>query len=177
MTALGITLAVDPGRSTGLAWWGATGFHTTVAPHKAAVYQAIQKLQPRTIIVEWFVTGSRLNSDSRYTIELQAGVEALCVVLGIELIKVTPKYRQGGMDRAEAMLIEQWGPRGTTRKGAGIWTDHQQDALAHLLVYLERRSSDRIHTALPPDNARSQHQSQGDEDDRHIQEKVRPKRR
>lgn len=131
-------LAIDPGESTGLAWQdGGTNYKTTVAPTHEAVYQAIQKLAPDIIIVEWFITGQRLNYYSRRTIELCGACEALAYVTGAKLIKHTPKTRYPGMDEAERILIAQRGPRGTTQKGRGVWTDHEQDALGHLCVYLE----------------------------------------
>jgi hypothetical protein len=132
------TLAIDPGRSTGLAWDRPDGgFETTVAPYPAAVYQVIQQLRPKRIILEVFQTGGRLNADARATIELCGGVRAAASFVGAEVILHTPKAREGMQEKAEDYLTTQIGSRGTTRKGAGVWTDHQADALAHLLAYLE----------------------------------------
>lgn len=136
-------LAIDPGESTGLAWVNvrpdvARDLKTTVAPNREAVYEFMRRLEPDVVILENFATGQRLNLHSRYTIELCGGVHAVCVMLEAKLVLHTPKHRLPGMDLAEAILISQRGPRGTTRKGAGVWTDHEHDAAAHLCVYLER---------------------------------------
>lgn len=133
-------MAVDPGDSTGLAWaglerWSDDAYVTTVAPDPEKVYEAIKYIRPEILIVEWFITGQRLNQYSRRTIELCGGCAALAYMIGAELVKHTPKTRYPMMDEAERILIAQRGPRGTTRKGAGVWTDHEQDALAGLLVY------------------------------------------
>lgn len=132
-------LAVDPGDSTGLAWLdNQRNLHTTVAPDHEKVYQVIQTLRPAVLIVEWFITGQRLNQYSRRTIELCGACSALAWMIGAKLVKHTPKTRYPMMDEAERILTAQRGPRGTTRKGAGVWTDHENDALAHLCVHLHR---------------------------------------
>lgn len=133
-------MAIDPGVSSGMAWRGLKGwtddaYVTTVAPDPEKVYQTIQHIQPEILIVEWFITGQRLNEFSRRTIETCGGCEAMAFMVGAQLVKHTPKTRYPMMDEAERILIERWGPRGTTVKGRGTFTDHQQDALAHLLVY------------------------------------------
>jgi hypothetical protein len=133
-------LAADPGQATGLAWRiaeGDGGLVTVVAPSAEAVYRLVHHLAPQVIVVEWFVTGQRLNQYSRYTIEICGGLEALSIVLGARLVKHTPKSREGMMDRAEDLLIAHWGERGSKAHSGGKWTSHQQDALSHLLAYEE----------------------------------------
>lgn len=148
-------MAIDPGESTGLAWTRlvAVGmnYSTTVAPNHENVYEAIQSIKPKILIVEWFITGQRLNQFSRRTIELCGACRALAYIMGSELIVHTPKTRYPGMDEAERILIQQHGPRGTTVKGRGAWTDHQQDALAHLLVY-EITHAMKARFSLPPNS-------------------------
>lgn len=141
MTADPRIMAIDPGESTGIAWTDFSlldqepVYRTTVAPNHESVYQAILGVKPRILIVEWFITGQRLNQFSRRTIELCGGCEAAAHFVGAKLVKHTPQTRYPRMDEAERILIAHHGPRGTTVKGRGTWTDHQQDALAHLLVY------------------------------------------
>lgn len=132
-------LAVDPGVSTGLAWvaYGiGKPIQTTVAPSRQLVYRAMMELKPKVVVIEWFFTGKKTNQYSRATMEICGGVEAVAEVLGARLVRQYPKDRERYLDEAEAMLTSRYGPRGTTRKGAGAWTDHQQDAAAHLLCYL-----------------------------------------
>lgn len=132
------TLAIDPGGSTGLAWQDDDlSLHTVVAPSKWAVYGVIRQLQPTTIILERFVTGQRLNQYSRLTIEICGGVEALAHFLGATLIYHKPAAREPWMDQALEILTAEHGPRGAKSKGHGVFTDHEQDALAHELAWLE----------------------------------------
>lgn len=137
---------MDPGESTGLAWVtaGQINYKTTVAPSHENVYEVVRKLEPEIVVVEWFITGQRLNYFARRTIELCGGLEAAAHFVGAKLIKHTPKTREPGLAQAAKILIAQHGPRGTTVKGRGVWTDHQQDALSHLLVYLELHKVDSL---------------------------------
>lgn len=136
-------LAVDPGISTGLAWLPWDGpIETTVAPNPAAVAEVIWRLRPEILVVEWFVTGQRLNQYSRTTIEICGGCEMLAYVIGARVIRHTPKHREKFLPAAERILIARWGPRGSLDHDGGVWTSHQQDAMGHALCYLNNHDVD-----------------------------------
>ena len=126
-------MAIDPGGTTGIA----IDFQIEPVPYTLTtstpeelwhiISDAMSQRHQNVVVLEQFSTGGRLSKDGHYTIELCGGVKAICHMLGAKLIKHMPQHRIAFLDRAREMLKEI--------HSDGYWTEHELDALAHLLMY------------------------------------------
>src|SRR3990167_8557747 len=126
-------IAIDPGGTTGLAtratYGGQTDLKVCVTETREELFEFIHSVHPTTIIIERFATAGRLSKDGLYTIELVGGVKALCFDHKIPLIIHTPQQRKAWLHLAEAWLVGHYPDH----------TEHELDALAHLLCYEETK--------------------------------------
>lgn len=144
-------MAIDPGASTGVAFLlvdnvGQEHIITmTVPSHDGDVSSVVNLLlenTPEVVILERFISRGMLSKYGLETIELVGAIKCL-EHLGrmrrstfFELIRRTPSQRTIYIPRAKRAMDE--------RKKAGVcksFTDHEVDALAHLLGWMDARSS------------------------------------
>lgn len=127
-------VAVDPGPHTGLAWRELNGHVGTemIYDHREAVWTFIKNLEPSIIVVERFIASGRIAAPGLYTVEIAGSMMSLGWSIGAKVVMRTPSQRYPRMAEAKQILAG--------RKH----TDHDVDALAHLLVYevLERQGKD-----------------------------------
>lgn len=130
-------LAIDPGMTTGLAVRYAADKWSTFAVEGTVpvLIGWIQKLASEDfnspleeVVIEKFLGTQRYMSKYGIeTIELIGAVKALCHLMSIPLVFQTPSQKFPFMDEARGLLVER-------RKAWRLsFTDHDQDALAHLL--------------------------------------------
>lgn len=121
-----LILAVDPGITTGLAFNINGMYQTQAVTDPTEIYEYIQNNKFDVVVCEQFVT-SNIHSH-RYgirTVEIVGGVEASCFLAGIPFHRRTPHQRLPAMRSAKAFLQAMRRP----------FVDHEQDALAHLLIW------------------------------------------
>ena len=95
------------------------------------VWRTIRDLRPEVLVVERFATSGRISAPGLETVEIVGSLRGLAWMLDIEYMRRTPAQRYPMMHEARTYM--------NALKVAH--TDHQVDALAHLLVYeaLERQ--------------------------------------
>jgi len=124
-------LAIDPGGTTGIAIKLPTGdYHTCVVNENSEVYEFVVKYNYDKVLVEQFATNNVISKYGLRTAELVGGIEALCWLRKIELVRRMPQHRVICLKQAAIML-----------KDVPALMDHQIDSLAHLLAY------ERMHAA------------------------------
>lgn len=118
-------VAIDPGPHTGIATRHADGRIETWMIHNdlEGVWRLVCSLEPRAIVVERFATSGRISAPGLQTVEIVGSMYALAWTLEAKIVRHTPAQRMPRLREAKEML------RGIPH------TDHNVDALAHLLVY------------------------------------------
>jgi hypothetical protein len=119
----GILIAIDPGITSGVAIKVGTKYDTCVAHTGAELWEFIRDYNFETVIIEQFSTSSLISKFGLRTAELVGGVEALCWLKNIPIVRRMPAQRIPFLRRAALMLRDT------------AIVEHQQDALAHLLAW------------------------------------------
>jgi predicted sugar kinase len=127
-----ITMAIDPGISTGVAIH-TDEYVTLVVTEPTKLWDLILANQPSIIAIENFASGGLISKDGQATIRLVGAMEFACYVRNIRLVIQFPKERYQFMERSREMLKQI--------KKTPI--SHEVDALAHLLL-LEHRIDTNI---------------------------------
>lgn len=123
-------LAIDPGLTTGIAWHDQTGHHTMNIRDETgkALWNFVKQWAWDHVILENYA--SRVaNPNGDQTLRILGGVIGICTVNSIPLTIEWPNERTWKMVAAKAMLKVE---------GMPTPTDHQIDALAHLLNWEAR---------------------------------------
>jgi hypothetical protein len=117
-------LAFDPGISTGVAL-RANGEIITTTIHLDDVNKIYDffKYEPEVVIIERFAC-IRISSYGLRTVELVGALKALSYIHGIKPVMHAPQHRTAFIIPARQLL-----------KGVLHKTDHEVDALAHLLCH------------------------------------------
>lgn len=124
-----VTLAIDPGGTTGIAVRFDDGrVMTCTATSPRELWQFFQDPKPDKVVFEIFSTGGRVDKYMIYTIELVGGIKALCEGLSIQGYAHPPQARKAFIEQAKAIL------KGTRH------VIHEVDALAHLLAHEYKES-------------------------------------
>lgn len=121
-------LSIDPGGTTGLALF-TDGLITTDTLKIAHVMLEINTGAYREadiFLVERFSTGGIISRYGIETVDLVGQIKGWCLAKEKVCLLHAPQYRRGMQDKAELML------------GQSRHMVHEEDALAHLLVYLEQ---------------------------------------
>jgi len=125
-------LAIDPGRTSGIAYLTRGGeFRTTTS---RCVEKYLQRANPRVVIIERFRWHGR-GSPSRDAIEMRHLIDRLIILCGsrgIRAVMVEPRARVPFIGRARVLLAAV---------PCAQVSDHNEDAMAHLLAYLAQESS------------------------------------
>jgi hypothetical protein len=124
-----VTLAIDPGGTTGLCWQSTDWplkipYLTATANSAEKVWECVDSAFIRTVIYEQFST-KYISKHGLHTVRVIGGIQALCMHYNIPCIPRTAQSRIAFLDDAKAIL---------TGKGESF-TEHQKDALAHMLSY------------------------------------------
>jgi hypothetical protein len=118
-----ILIAIDPGITSGVAIKVNGTYQTCVAHSGAELWEFIRDYNFSTVIIEQFATSSLISKFGLRTAELVGGVEALCWLKNIPIVRRMPAQRIPFLRKAALLL-----------KDTAI-VEHQQDALAHLLAW------------------------------------------
>jgi hypothetical protein len=118
-----ILMSIDPGITSGIAIKVDGKYDTCVAHTGAELWEFIRDYNFDTVIIEQFATSSLISKFGLRTAELVGGVEALCWLKSIPIVRRMPAQRIPFLRKAALML-----------KDTAI-VEHQQDALAHLLAW------------------------------------------
>lgn len=120
-----VILAIDPGGTTGLAWYLQDGIYLTATADSAEkVWEEIDPTSVDTVLYEQF-SASIISKHGLHTVRVVGGIQALCMYHKIPCIARTAQSRIAFLDDAKDILKYQPGPK----------TPHQRDALAHILSY------------------------------------------
>lgn len=119
-------ICIDPGITSGIAYKLGTIYQTCVANTNVQVYEFLRDYDFDTVIIEQF-NASNISKYGLRTTEIVGGVEAICWLRHLPLIRRTPAQRIPFLRRAAVMLKDK--PH----------MDHQIDALAHLLSWEHKR--------------------------------------
>lgn len=123
-------LAIDPGGSTGLAWYLDGEIDTKCVPISEAMDNLT--LEYDLFVIERFATAGRLSKDGLATIDLVGQVKGWCYAMLKPVILHSPQSRKAWQRDAEFFP-------GRKR------IIHERDALAHLLQYLDAKDVDWRH--------------------------------
>lgn len=145
-------LAIDPGNHTGVAYRTSNGKWAALMIYESPprIFEFLKK-KPMVLVIETFHTAGRISKDGLYTVRLIGGIEAIAYENGVPIVEHEPYIRMSYLQQAKELLLEQRGRR------IGF-TDHEMDALAHLLAYEDRRNydtRDRAPRHDHPDTART----------------------
>lgn len=134
-----LALAVDPGNHAGLAWrnddgsWDATMIYEQLPE---TLEYITKSPHPQAVAIEEFKTGGHIASYGLYTVELVGMIKGLCWYLKIPVFQHSPQARYPYLAEADAMLRQRYHTENKLR-GRGF-TEHELDALSHLLCYETR---------------------------------------
>lgn len=118
-----VTMAIDPGGTTGIAIKTPNGYHTSVCKTDEELWELFVS-PPSLVIIEWF-SAELISKYGLSTVELVGGVKALCWSKNIPLIRHVPQERIAFIKPAKEIL-----------KALGYRREiHEVDALAHLLSW------------------------------------------
>lgn len=125
----GLLIALDPGVSTGVAFKfpDREGYLTQTITEVDSLWDLLREYKPGKLAFETFFTGARLDTHKLHTIELVGSIRGVCYVLGIPGYGQTPASKMPFLQEAKSRL-KSTGVRGRD------YTDHEEDALAHLLL-------------------------------------------
>lgn len=118
-------IAVDPGITTGMAFWVNGQVRTCVAYNEKEVVELLEGA--KAVVVERFATAGRLSGYGLQTIELVGTIRGWCWAKGVEFFIATPQQRYPRMSEAEASVGWIITPSKVAK--------HEVDALAHLLAF------------------------------------------
>lgn len=125
-------ISVDPGGTTGLALrfpYNGNWLTTTVVSSQE-LWKFLDDGLPDIIVYEEFnPRGARVDKYMLHTIRLVGGIQAFCYAKNITGYAHIPANRKYKQDESHALLIAKHG----NRKGG--FMIHEEDALAHLLVF------------------------------------------
>ena len=116
-------IAIDPGGNTGVATKVNGVYKTETTPLPDVVFAHINNGDWTAVIYEDFNTGGNISKDGQHTLKLIGGILALCWRKDIKPYRQMPQERMAFLARANGILKK------TTLKS----TNHEKDALAHLL--------------------------------------------
>jgi hypothetical protein len=156
-------IAIDPGSSTGVAILTerdeiVTMTLDTSEGDVAGVLELLLEQRPSTVIVERFVTSGLMSRYGLHTVELVGAIKALSHLAGstelylehihgkipaFDLVLRTPSQRAVRIPTAKVMLRE----RRTTL--GHKFTDHEVDALAHLIGWMRSQEGDSTIDYMP----------------------------
>ncbi len=123
-------LAVDPGGTTGMAWWGyrpaGESVSFTEEPDRFHLYDRVRVARPDVIICENFVPRSGALTFQPEALRIIGYLEGWAQENGVEFVLQTPAQAKSFATQAKLKAVGWW------PKGLG----HAQDAARHLLVYL-----------------------------------------
>jgi hypothetical protein len=117
-------IAIDPGRTTGIAIKIAEGYYTCTFIDPDDVYKIILSHAWGVVIYERFVASGMVSDHGIYTIELVGGIKALCAVnklVGYPHVAIQRKpFIEAAKTKATSLV------------------SHEVDAMAHLLAWEAR---------------------------------------
>lgn len=126
--------AIDPGLTTGIAYRFSHGEWGTVSvprSMKEVVLVQLESYQPKIIIIETFIGMGYLSKYGIETMELVGAIKFWCIWREAELVRRTNVQRRPLIPVAKDMLLER-----KKKLGASFsFTDHEMDALSHLLSW------------------------------------------
>lgn len=144
--------AIDPGGTTGIAWTAdgsVSGIQTCNVPGYdfAGVADKLwlelfdKEIRPEDCLVyERFATGGMLSRDGLKTIEMGAELRGVARYIGLRVQANSPAMRKAWQHAAHKWLLAQGAAGRPYAARAGHRDDvtiHEEDALAHLFMYLE----------------------------------------
>lgn len=128
-----ITIAFDPGDSTGLARTiGGNTYEVFIIPSRIVIASLLAthySFQIEQVVIEDFIGGGRITTETRETLLLVGRLQGACEALGLPYAMHGPQVKDPFLFEAEKYL-------GRTRKAHA---DDDLSALAHLMAYEYRR--------------------------------------
>ena len=118
-------IAIDPGGNTGIATKIDGIYHTETTPLPDVVFGHINNGDWDVVIYEDFNTSGNISKDGQHTLKLIGGILALCWRRDIKPYRQMPQARMAFLARANGIL----------KKIKDKTTNHEKDALAHLLKW------------------------------------------
>lgn len=138
----GILMGIDPGVSTGIAirFPGGAIVTNTIDTSKtcSVLWDTIYQDNVRAVAFETFATGGRVDPNMIHTIELVGSIRGVCHVAGIRAFGQQPQARRSFIPDAATILQEQ------SKTNDHVYTKHEVDALAHLLLFEWRIKEDKL---------------------------------
>lgn len=118
-------VAVDPGGQSGVAIRTPEGYSVCVMHTAEELWQLLIDARPGQIVVENFATSSWISKYGLHTVRLVGGVQAIAQMLHLKLKIQQPQHRHAFQKEAAKLC----------KTIASQTTDHERDALAHLLAF------------------------------------------
>lgn len=119
-------LAIDPGTTTGLAWY-LDGEFTTLATEADNVIKLLTN-DLDWLVIERFATAGRISKYGLQTVNLVGQVKGWCYAFDKTLVIQSPQSRKAWQMQGDSF------PKKTKPK-----LEHEGDAMAHLLQFLASR--------------------------------------
>jgi len=120
-------LAIDPGTTTGLAFFIDGQVQTMTCP-SAKVLPLIRQNKPEEFVIERFATSGRISKYGIETIDLVGQVKGWCFAHDLTLTLQSPQSRHAWQQEAKDWL--------GNKKRVGV---HEDDSLAHLMQFLKAK--------------------------------------
>lgn len=125
-------ISIDPGGTIGVAIQipsinNTTRMYTCTFTNPEDIWKFAANPTFDTIVVERFITSGRVDKYGLLTIEIVGGLKAIAITTGKKLVTHLPQNRYAWQKDAHLWLVDQSDP----------FVIHEEDALAHLLCYLE----------------------------------------
>ena len=117
-------VAIDPGAHCGVAYRRDDGKADAIMIHNdiETVLSIVKAASPSTIIVERFATGGHVSKYGFETVEIVGMMRAMAYMLDAQFVRQQPQFRIAFLEEAKKQL-------------EGRRTQHERDALAHLLAW------------------------------------------
>jgi hypothetical protein len=132
-------LAIDPGGHSGLAWFesGLSYEFTTRCVLISEVMGYVNSWHD-VVVIEPFATAGMLSRYGLETIDLVGQVKGWCLAKNIPVVLQRPQSRRAWQDKAEAYIVANKTSLSQPPLVGPNFIVHEEDALAHLMQYLER---------------------------------------
>lgn len=133
-----MTVAFDPGETTGVAWSQGGTIYTNELPYDSVMH-FMEDDAITEVVVELFATAGRISRYGLRTVELVGMLNGWCLANGILFTKQTPSSRKGYQLEAESFY------GAVSLSNHRRRSKHENDALAHLLRYLAEKGTPLVH--------------------------------